>query len=92
MATLAESLLAACVSAAPTEVGKADAMLAKMSTDVPLPSFNSVIVSAICTQQKTLVDLYLCRLHKYKKAASSVPFTVMQTQVPGTGPPDKLLA
>ena len=36
----------ACVMAPPTEVGSAEAMLAKISTDVPLPSFSSVIVSA----------------------------------------------
>ena len=36
--------------APPTEVGSADAMFAKMSTDVPLPSFSSVIVSATCTR------------------------------------------
>ncbi len=50
MATFAESLLAAWDSAAPTEVGRAEAMLAKMSTDVPLPSLSSVMVSAICSR------------------------------------------
>ena len=38
-----------CVMAPPTEVGSADAMLAKIRTDVPLPSLSSVIVSATCS-------------------------------------------
>ena len=37
-----------CESAPPTEEGSAEAMLAKMSTEVPLPSFSSVMVSATC--------------------------------------------
>ncbi len=45
------SLSAACVSAAPTLVGSAEAMLAKMSREVPLPSFSSVSVSATCVPQ-----------------------------------------
>ncbi len=35
-----------CVKAAPTELGSAEAMLAKMSTEVPLPSLSSLMVSA----------------------------------------------
>ena len=35
-----------CERAPPTEEGSADAMLAKMSTEVPLPSFSSVMTSA----------------------------------------------
>lgn len=49
MARLEESLLAACVKAAPTEVGKPEAMLAKIRMEVPLPSLSSEMVSAICS-------------------------------------------
>ena len=35
--------------AAPTEAGKAEAMLAAIRMEVPLPSFKSVSREAICT-------------------------------------------
>jgi hypothetical protein len=39
-------LSAFCASSAPTLLGRLEAMLAKMSTLVPLPSFSSLMVSA----------------------------------------------
>ena len=45
-----ESRPAAAVSAAPTLVGSAEAMFAKMRMEVPLPSLSSEIVSAACRQ------------------------------------------
>ena len=38
-----------CCTAPPTDVGSAEAMLAKMRMEVPLPSFISEIVSATCS-------------------------------------------
>jgi len=43
---LAGSSVAEVASSCPTEEGSADAMLAKMSTEVPLPSLSSLMVSA----------------------------------------------
>ena len=37
--------------AAPTEAGRADAMLAAIRMEVPLPSFKSVSSDAICSNQ-----------------------------------------
>ena len=54
MARLEESLLAAWVRAAPTDVGRPEAMLAKMRIEVPLPSLSSEMVSAICSNQQLL--------------------------------------
>lgn len=53
-AAAACNLLLACCTAPPTDVGSADAMLAKMRMEVPLPSFSSVITSAVCSTR----DLY----------------------------------
>jgi hypothetical protein len=52
MATLLGLLSAFCASSAPTLLGRLEAMLAKMSTLVPLPSFSSLMVSAGVAQQE----------------------------------------
>ena len=54
MARFAESLAADWLIAAPTDAGRAEAMLAAMRMEVPFPSFSSVIKEAICKQDQII--------------------------------------
>jgi hypothetical protein len=56
-----------CASSAPTLVGRLEAMLAKMSTLVPLPSFSSLMVS-VCVGGGMIGEAAGSRQHRMKSA------------------------